>query len=153
MLPKYLLRFQKFHLYETTSWTYALHNIRSRYSILHTFAKTVLTLLVIRTLKECWWMITNSFHGGRGSLLSLPVCQAASVVSDSLRPRGLRPTRLLCPWNSPGKNAGVGCHSLLQGILPTQESNLSLLCLLHWQAGSFPLSHLGRCSLCYTEGQ
>ena len=29
-------------------------------------------------------------------------------------------------WNSPGKNAGVGCHSLLQGIFPTQESNLGL---------------------------
>ena len=36
-----------------------------------------------------------------------------SVVSDSLRPHGLYPTRLLCPWNSPGKNTGVGCHSLL----------------------------------------
>ena len=36
-----------------------------------------------------------------------------SVVSDSLRPRG--PTRLLRPWDSPGKNTGVGCHFLLQG--------------------------------------
>ena len=35
--------------------------------------------------------------------------------------------RLLCPGNSPDKNTGVGCHSLLQGIFPTQESNLSLL--------------------------
>ena len=32
---------------------------------------------------------------------------------------------------SPGNNAGEGCHVLLQGIFPTQESNLSLLCLLH----------------------
>ena len=31
--------------------------------------------------------------------------------------------RLLCPWNSPGKNIGVGCHSLLKGIFPTEESN------------------------------
>ena len=36
-----------------------------------------------------------------------------SVVSDSLRPWGLQPTRLLCPWDSPGKNTGVGCHVLL----------------------------------------
>ena len=36
-------------------------------------------------------------------------------------------TRLLCPWDSPGKNIGVGCHFLLQGIFPTQESNLGLL--------------------------
>ena len=37
------------------------------------------------------------------------------------------PARLLCPWDSPGKNTGVGCHSLLQGIFPTQGSVLSLL--------------------------
>ena len=34
-----------------------------------------------------------------------------SVVSDSLRPHRLQPTRLLCPWDSPGKNTGVGCHT------------------------------------------
>ena len=50
-----------------------------------------------------------------------------SVVSDSLRPRGLQPTRLLCPWDFPGKNTGAGCHFLLQGIFPTQESNPGLL--------------------------
>ena len=43
-----------------------------------------------------------------------------SVVSDSLQPHGLEPASLLCPWNSPGKNTGVGCHALLQGIFPTQ---------------------------------
>ena len=37
------------------------------------------------------------------------------------------------------KNTGVGCHALLQGIFPTQGLNLSLFCLLHWQAGSLPL--------------
>ena len=49
-------------------------------------------------------------------------------------------TRLLCPWDSPDKNTGVGCHFLLQGIFPTQGSNL---CLLNWQADSSPLSHQG----------
>ena len=44
----------------------------------------------------------------------------------TLRPHGL-PARLLCPWDSPGKNPGVGCHSLLQGIFPTQELNPGLL--------------------------
>ena len=39
-----------------------------------------------------------------------------SVVSDSLRPHGLQPTSLLGPWDSPGKNTGVGQHSLLQGV-------------------------------------
>ena len=37
------------------------------------------------------------------------------------------PARLLCPWNSPGKNTGVGCHFLLQGIFLTQGSYLHLL--------------------------
>ena len=41
--------------------------------------------------------------------------------------------RLLCPWDSPGKNTGVGCHALLQGIFLTQRSNS---CLLHWQVSS-----------------
>ena len=50
-----------------------------------------------------------------------------SVVSDSLRPCGLQPARLLCPWNSPGKSIGVGCYSLLQGIFLTQGSNSGLL--------------------------
>ena len=42
--------------------------------------------------------------------------------------------------DSPGKNAGLGCHDLLQWIFPTQELNLCLLCLLHCQAGSLPLA-------------
>ena len=58
-------------------------------------------------------------------------------MSDSLRPHGLAPAWLLCPCDFPGKNTGVGCHFLLQGIFPTQELNLSLLhllCLWHCQA-------------------
>ena len=46
-----------------------------------------------------------------------------SVMSDSLQPCGLKPARLLGPWNFPGKNTGVGCYFLLQRILPTQELN------------------------------
>ena len=42
----------------------------------------------------------------------------SSVVSDSLRAQGLQPARLLCPQVSPGKNTGVDCLALLQGILP-----------------------------------
>ena len=57
---------------------------------------------------------------------------------------GLQPARLICPWDSPGKNTGVGCHALLQGIFPTQGSNLSLLPLLHWQMGSLPLVPPGK---------
>ena len=48
------------------------------------------------------------------------------VVSDSLQAHGLQPTRFLHPWDSPGKNTGVGCHFLLQGIFLTQGSNPGL---------------------------
>ena len=59
-------------------------------------------------------------------------------------PYGPQPARLPCPWDSPGKNTGVGYHVLLQGIFLTQWWNLSLLCLLHWQAGSLPLMLPGK---------
>ena len=49
-----------------------------------------------------------------------------SVVSNSLWPHGLLPHRLLWPWDSSGKNTGVGRHSLLQGIFWTQGSNPGL---------------------------
>ena len=62
-----------------------------------------------------------------------------SIMSDSLRPHGLEPSRLLCPWNFPGKNTGAGCHFLLQRIFFTQGSNLRLLHLPHWQAAILPL--------------
>ena len=71
------------------------------------------------------------------------VCVSRSVVSDSLdcmRPCGLQPDRLLCPWDSPGKNTGVGCCCLLQGIFPTQGSNLGLL---YGRQIFYHLSHQG----------
>ena len=50
--------------------------------------------------------------------LYMLLCAVAScsVISDSLQSYGLQPTRLLCPWDSPGKNSGVGCRALLQGM-------------------------------------
>ena len=68
------------------------------------------------------------------------VCMC-SVMSNSLWPHGLQPARLLCPWHSPGKNTGVGCHFLLQVIFMTQGSNPCLLSLLHWQIDCLPLHH------------
>ena len=67
--------------------------------------------------------------GGKWKSLS------CSVVSDSLRPRGL-----YSPWNSPGQNTGVGSFSLLQGIFPTQESNPGLP---HCRRIFYQLSHKG----------
>ena len=48
-------------------------------------------------------------------------------MSNSLWPYALQPARLLCPWDSLGKNTGVACHALLQGIFPTQGSNPHLV--------------------------
>ena len=66
--------------------------------------------------------------------------ESCSVVSDSLRPHGLWPARLLCLWDSPGKNTGVCSHSLLQGIFPTQGLNPGLL---HCRQIIYRLSHSG----------
>ena len=83
----------------------------------------------------------NGRHTGFVCILTRICTQSlSSVVSNSLPPHRLQPVRLLCPWNSPGKNTGLGSHSLLQRIFLTQGSNS---CLLHWQADSLPLSHLG----------
>ena len=63
-----------------------------------------------------------------------------SVVSDSFPSRVLQAARLLCPWNSPGKNTGVGSHSLLQGIFPTQGLNPGIL---YCRQVLYCLSHQG----------
>ena len=69
--------------------------------------------------------------------------EGESEVAQScpaLRSRGLESTRLLCPWDFPGKSTGVGCHFLLQGIFLTQGSNPGLL---HCRQTLYPLSHQG----------
>ena len=80
-------------------------------------------------------------NGSMGFVCQLVVL-SCSDVSDSLQPHGLQPARLLCPWDFPGKNTGMDCHFILQGIFPTQGSNSRLFHLLHWQVDSLPLSHL-----------
>ena len=55
--------------------------------------------------------------------------QVASVVSDSVQPQRRQPPRFPCPWDSPGKNTGVGCHFLLQCMKVKSESDVAQLCL------------------------
>ena len=62
-------------------------------------------------------------------------------MSNSLRPHGLQPTRLLRPWGFPGKSTGVGCHCLLQRIFLTQGSNPGLP---QCRQMLYCLSHQGR---------
>ena len=59
-------------------------------------------------------------------------------------PRGPQHSRLLCPWDSPSRNTGVGCRFLLRGIFQTEEWSPPPLCLLHWQADSLPLASPGK---------
>ena len=80
----------------------------------------------------CLLEVRQLLLGGGGLL--------AKSCQSLFRPHGLQAARLLCPWHFPGKNTGVGCYFLLQGIFPVQGSNL---CLLHWQVDSLPLSHQG----------
>ena len=54
--------------------------------------------------------------------------EVASVVSDSVRPHRRQPTRLPGPWDSPGKNTGVGCHFLLQCMKVKSESEVAQSC-------------------------
>ena len=53
---------------------------------------------------------------------------SCSVVSNSQQPHGLSATRLLCPWDFPGKNTGVGCHFLLQCMKVKSESEVAQSC-------------------------
>ena len=72
------------------------------------------------------------------------VCVSRQVMSDSLWPCRLYPTRLLCPWDSPGKISGIGCY-----FFETQQSNPHVLSFLHWQAGSLPLAPPGTIHILY----
>ena len=75
------------------------------------------------------------------------------VVSNSLWPHGLQPTRLLCPWNFPSRNTGVECHFILQGIFLTQGLKPYLFHLHHWQVDSLLLVWSGEPNSCSTWTQ
>ena len=80
-------------------------------------------------------------------IICMPACSVASVVSTSLRFYGLQPTRLLCPWDSPGKNTGMGCCALLQRIFPTQGLN-SISCVSCIAGEFFTTEPPGKPQLC-----
>ena len=71
---------------------------------------------------------------------SYVIVLSRSVVSNSLRHHRLQPARLLCPWDSPDKNTGEGCHAVLQGFFLTQGSNPGVL---HCRQILYCLSHQG----------
>ena len=58
----------------------------------------------------------------------ISVYVSEKIVSNSVRPQRWQPTRLPCPWDSPGKNTGVGCHFLLQCMKVKSESEVTQSC-------------------------
>ena len=68
----------------------------------------------------------------------IDICAMCSVLFDCLRPYGLQPARLLCPWDSKGKCTGVGCHFLLQRIFLSQDRTHISITTLY-----FPFSEEG----------
>ena len=72
--------------------------------------------------------LSHSYMTTRKTMLLLLLSR--SVVSDSVQPHWQQPSRLLCPWDSPGKNTGVGCHFLLQCLKVKSESEIAQSCLI-----------------------
>ena len=102
-------------------------------------------LCQVLEIQKCFnflsWSSKKFYRGKRYTNVINKVCVHAQWLSP-VQLHGLQPARFLCSWNLPGKNTGVGCHFLFQGIFPTQGSNLRLLGLLHWQADSLLLQRL-----------
>ena len=83
--------------------------------------------------RGAWWVtvhgVTESDTTERLTVIfCCCCCCVASVVSDSVQPHRRQPTRLPRPWDSPGKNTGVGCHFLLQCMKVKSESEVAQSC-------------------------
>ena len=122
--------------------------IVSHFQIIEIFANIFIGFPIVSFFLKIWTCLWSKIHfdiWGIDLIFFLPNEQTAlvtaiakchfyhivrkwsrSVMSNSLRPHGLQPIRLLHPWDSPGKSAGVDGHFPLQGIFPTQESNPGL---------------------------
>ena len=75
----------------------------------------------VHVITKSWtWLVWLSMHA-----CCCCCCWVASVVSDSVQPHRQQPTRLPCPWDSPGKNTGVGCRFLLQSMKGKSESEVA----------------------------
>ena len=82
--------------------------------------------------KSCYWDILQEYARLSANQSSSCYC----LLTQAFPTPGEEPTRLLCPWDSPGRNPGMGRHFLLQRIFPAQGSNPGLLhcrqILYHW---------------------
>ena len=89
---------------------------------------------------QSWFTSLNS----RSQQTKETMCVRAKSLHSYLTLCYLSPARLLCSWDFPGKNTGMGYHAPLQGIFLTQELNPRILCLFHWQMDSLPLAPPGK---------
>ena len=85
-------------------------------------------VLILLKLISSSCPLLKALHRFSMSSLYCGYCQVTSVVSDSVRPLRRQPTRLPRPWDSPGKNTGVGCHFLLQCMKVESESEVFQSC-------------------------
>ena len=85
-----------------------------------------------------WVLVPSDF-----SITACCCCQVSSVVSNSVWPHRQQPTRLPCPWDSPGKNTGVGCHFLLQCMKKVKIAYLATNLAMLYYTGYFRTHILG----------
>ena len=138
-----------------------------RETLMNLWGKTIVMMLSVQSLTAPWArrffktlievsLIYSVMFSSGAQQTVLCVSSVASVVSGSLWPHGLYPTRLLCPWGSPGRNTGVGCHDLLHGIFLTRILYILFQILLHcrwlWNIEYSSLSYIADLclSLLYT---
>ena len=122
-------------------WTWVWANSRSWW---WTGKPGVLQSMGLHRVGHDWATELNwsfNFH-----FLSSAIYPLISLMSDPLWSLELWSSRLHCPWDSPGKDNGLCCHFLLQGIFQTWGSNPCLICLLHWKVGSLPVAPPGKSS-------
>ena len=108
------------------------HTSNNNFLLLGQLCKVFFTVSHVSLLKIFWSGLFPLY-------ICVWACPVSSVISGSLQALELWPTKLLYPWNFPGKDTGVGFHALLQGTFLIQGSNPCLLhcrwILYHWATG------------------
>ena len=114
----------QFEIFPFVSFCFCCPHLRRQIQklLLKTVSKSALPVFLFRC-----FMVSGLIFSSEVTLSQMIYELSSSVVSDSLGPHELQPVRLLCPWNSSGKNAGVDCHFLLQGIFLIQGLKPGLL--------------------------
>ena len=113
-------------------WYYCLENSIDRgtwWATVHGVTKNQ-TRLSMRAESSSLQTVSSAVAWDRGGSRLPTFTLSPTALLVYVLYNGLQPARLLCPWDFPGKNSGVGCHFLLPGIFPTQGSNPGLP---HWQ--------------------